>query len=934
MNSHLTYVISISFLATISGYAVVRYVDLQNPNPTTPYTSWSTASTNIQDAIDVANQGDVVLVTNGVYNTGGRTTGYGTSRVLIHKALTVQSVNGPAVTIIEGYRPPNNGSGFVRCIELTNGAFLSGFTLTKGAATESNGGGGVFAGDRLLKTTVSNCFVIGNWSSWYGGGAFGAKLQHCNIMSNSCGLAGGGAIHCEVSNCIVKGNWAQSFGGGLSASQARSCAVYANSAGVGGGGTDETDLNNCTVANNAATNRGGGVAYGTMSNCIVYFNSAPTDPNYQGSSTFLRYSCTTPMPTNGVGNFIDNPQFASFSHLSTSSPCIARGVPISAIGADIDGENWNSTPSVGCDEVHTGSTGGPVTVEIVPEYTNLTVGFEVSFSGNIEGQIANSRWEFGDGVTVSNQPIVFHAWNAPGNYLIKLVVMQELPIRETSATLAIQVMAPAIHYVSLQNSNSAPPYMSWAAAATNIQDAIDIAGPGAHVLVMDGVYNTRARTHNSRLLNRVAVTKPLVLESVNGPAATVIQGYQDVTTNGYAAVRCVSLASNAVMTGFTLTNGATLGASDVDLFDRRGGGVFCESVSSVVSNCVITGNAAWKEGGGAYSGTIRNCTFIRNSSGGGGALCSAVVFGSTIISNTAGGIGGGASEATLSGCMLLGNSVPVSGGYGGGAYGCTLSNCLLFGNSALYGYGGGAAAVGALYNCTIVANNPGTYFAKLYNSISYYNQGYNYFGYQPSTGLGAVNYCCTIPMPENGLGNITNEPGFLNFLADDFRLQSTSACINSGKNLYASTGFDLADQSRIVGGNVDIGAYEFQAPSSIISYAWLQRYGLPFDGSADYADSDGDGLNTWQEWWCQTIPTNSLSALRLLSPATSNKDVILSWQSVSGISYSLERAAGLFPAAFQKIASGVVGQDGVTSFTDTNAASDGPHFYRVLVEDR
>lgn len=203
---------SIGVVLVVNSPAATRYVNVNSTNPTPPYNNWATAATVIQDAVDVAVAGDEVLVANGVYATGGRAVfGTMTNRVAVDKPITVRSVNGPVATLIKGYQVPGTvlGDNAIRCVYLTNGASISGFTLTNGATQTvqillSNPavmGGGIWC---EAGAVVSNCVVTGN-VAFLGGEARmeGRSTTARSQAIESRKLLAEGAVEYSVAPCIV-----------------------------------------------------------------------------------------------------------------------------------------------------------------------------------------------------------------------------------------------------------------------------------------------------------------------------------------------------------------------------------------------------------------------------------------------------------------------------------------------------------------------------------------------------------------------------------------------------------------------------------------------------------------------------------------------------------------------------------------------------------
>lgn len=114
-------------LAALDVPATTRFVAAEGSSPAHPFASWETAARSIQDALLDAPEGTEIVVTNGVYNTGGRFAYNPIPGWSSTKRSPCEASTGP--------RSP--GSKAARaCAALSSGfdATLSGFTLTGGNA--------------------------------------------------------------------------------------------------------------------------------------------------------------------------------------------------------------------------------------------------------------------------------------------------------------------------------------------------------------------------------------------------------------------------------------------------------------------------------------------------------------------------------------------------------------------------------------------------------------------------------------------------------------------------------------------------------------------------------------------------------------------------------------------------------------------------------
>lgn len=598
-------------VACLNASATIHYVNSGSANPIAPYTNWTSAAVNIQDAINVSVDGDLVLVTNGVYAGAGEVMAGGlTNRVALTSAITVQSVNGPWVTTIQG-GGTNNSPSAVRCAWLTNNATLVGFTLTGGATVSGdNHGGGVWCADQ--SSVVENCAIISNTSQSYAGAVYQGTLNNCFISGNATS----------------------------SASQSEPYIVY------------EAYLNSCTVVSNV----GVAVYGGALTNCIVYYPIAENGPSanwFSLAGSAYVYTCTTPLPSAPPpvftkGDFTTPPQlFADGVHLLSNSPCIGAGTNL-VTGTDIFGKPWANPPSVGCAEFDP----SPVITQPAIILTGDPRGFVIN--AVVGGSTPPSAFWLQNGVPLQDNG--HFSFTQTTNLVVSGLSLADAADYQLVASNSFGVTTSAvaqltIHCVDAAGTNPVAPYLTWATAATNIQDAIDVSVGGDIVLATNGLYAFGGESMDGLVTNRVTLNIPIRVQSVNGPWVTTIQGAG--ATNGPSAIRCAWLTTNAVLSGFTVEWGATA-ATGTRSISETGGGVWCASSSAIVDNCIIVSNTAYGDGFGVYQGTLNNCLVRGNTGTSGGALSTLSANNCTVISNST---RYAVTECNLTNCIVYYNAL-------------------------------------------------------------------------------------------------------------------------------------------------------------------------------------------------------------------------------------------------------------------------------------
>jgi predicted outer membrane repeat protein len=707
----------------------------------------------------------------------------------------LETITGPAAGLTV------SGGGLSRVFQVDTGvsAAFSGLTITGGNASS---GGGV---QNLGTLTLTNCTVSGNSAS-----------------ANGSGLNNDGSL--ALINCTVSGNSASASGGGLSNQGTLTlinCTVSGNSASASGGGLSNqgtATLGNTIVANSTA----GGDIYGTItgSHNLIGDGSGGLADSITGNPLLAP-----------LGNY-GGPTMTM--PLLPGSPAIDAGTS----GVFVPTTDQRGRPRVGATDIGAFESQG-FTLTAVPGSTPQSAAIGAAFANPLAVTVtANNPLEPVNGGVIRFD--VTPAANGAGALLLNATSASGysssalVPVASGTATIgagpnnvvgSYSVTVSATEgATSFALTNTGPSFASLVVNTTS--DAL-FAGAGLLSLRLavtfadlDGMAsaitfdaNVFATPQTITLTGgQLELSDTAGLETITGPAAGVT-----VSGGGLSRVFQVDTGVSAAFSGLTITGGTS----------SSGGGV--QNLGTLMlTNCTVSGNSASGGGGGLSSSgtlTLTNCTVSGNSasfSNGGGlnnsgtlTLTNCTVSGNSASGQFSSGTGGGLNNSgtlTLTNCTVSGNAALRGGGiymdsYYDGVL-ATVSDSTFIGNTASEG-GGMLFFFGQLtLNNSIVAFSTNM---DLDLRSTFVRGSHNLIG----DGSGSPS-----PQIIGGLADtITGDP-MLGPLADNggptetMALLPGSPALNTGSNALIPGGVTTDQRgsgfARVIGGTVDIGAFEVQ----------------------------------------------------------------------------------------------------------------------------
>lgn len=311
-----------------------HYVSL-NGLSVLPFSSWTTAATNIQAALDAAtNEYDIIMLADGIY------TGLGNTDLDFKgKKVMLRSANGPAATVIDCEQ---SSRGFIFQTEETAETVLDGVCILNAASPGD--GGGLFCSN--ASPFVQNCFFSRTSASNSGGAVYAENssiiLSYCNFENNNAAI-GNTAFFCggspEIKNCLITNHVALTDGNlyfSSCTSVMENCLISHNTSESGSivfeGGKGR--VQNCTIIDNAGTALCGiSNVQITVRNTILWENSIISLQN--GSTADVAFCCTS--QEEGFYVITNAPGFDSSGYrLAPVSPCIDRGTSVYVPATDLD----------------------------------------------------------------------------------------------------------------------------------------------------------------------------------------------------------------------------------------------------------------------------------------------------------------------------------------------------------------------------------------------------------------------------------------------------------------------------------------------------------------------------------------------------------------------------------------------------------------------